>query len=244
MSSTMAKVVLAVSALLLGGVAVTALRNSSTSPRSDLRGANVRLPTITPEGSFPTFDRSVSSAVARTSGPSVSAPETSAAEPAAGPAAGPGRPTRIAIPSLNLDAVVVPVGIEDDGTMEIPGAIEAGWYRFGPRPGSTKGSAVIAGHVDHKKTPGVFIGLRSLEIGQEVVVTDDGGIDHRYVVRERFQVGKRELPVKTLFQREGDPVLTLITCGGKFDRKARSYDDNIVIRATPVVTPVVTPSER
>ncbi len=120
--------------------------------------------------------------------------------------------------------------------MEIPGAIEAGWYRFGPKPGASVGSAVIAGHVDHRKTPGVFIELRRLDIGAEVSVTDATGKLHRYVVIERYQVNKHELPVKELFRRTGEPVLTLITCGGEFDRKARSYDDNIVITAVPLTS--------
>jgi LPXTG-site transpeptidase (sortase) family protein len=150
------------------------------------------------------------------------------------PAREPGLPASISIPALHLDAVVVPVGIEDEGAMEIPGAVEAGWYRFGPKPGARFGSAVIAGHVDHRKTPGVFIELRRLDIGAEVSVTDVAGDTYRYIVIERYQVNKHELPVKTIFRRNGEPVLTLITCGGEFDRNARSYDDNIVITAVPL----------
>ena len=38
-----------------------------------------------------------------------------------------------------------------------------------------------------------------------------------------------------LFPTTSDPVLTLITCGGQFNRKSRHYADNIVIRATPIL---------
>jgi hypothetical protein len=67
-----------------------------------------------------------------------------------------------------------------------------------------------------------------------VTVRDAGGTDHRFVVGERFQVEKAQLPVEELFRTGGDPVLTLITCGGAFDPDQRRYSDNIVVRATPV----------
>ena len=240
-----AQVVLAVSVAVFAGVVVV-LRTGSTGPaRSDLRGTEVRDHTLStaldrapkpaPAGSRTTVVMPSMTSV--NSAPQHS-PVTTVVEPAEMPE--PGVPTRIAIPALNLDAAVVAVGIKDDGSMEIPGAVEAGWYRFGPRPGAITGSAVIAGHVDHKKSPGVFLELRRLDLGAEVSVTDDRGDIHRYVVIERFQVGKRDLPVKTLFRRGGDPVLTLITCGGEFDRKARRYDDNIVITAAPVGTRNIT----
>lgn len=240
MPTPVAKVVLAASVMLLVGVGVNASNNRSTAPRSDLRGQEVRAPTIKvdPSPGAPSF-RSMRSGESPTSKPDSApalarpdSPPEATVPPVAAPE--PALPLHIAIPSLNLAAEVVPVGLKDNGTMEIPGAIEAGWYRFGPRPGSARGSAVIAGHVDHRKTPGVFLELRRLGIGQEVVVTDADTVAHRYLVTERFQVSKDSLPVQTLFQRDGDPVLTLITCGGRFDRKARSYDDNIVIRATPI----------
>lgn len=126
------------------------------------------------------------------------------------------------------------VGVKDDGAMEIPGTVDAGWYRFGARPGALSGSAVLAGHVDHQQSPGVFYALRRIAVGAEITVTDDAGAVHRFAVAERFQVAKGELPVAALFRRDGAPVLTLITCGGRFDRRHHQYDDNVVIRAEPL----------
>jgi len=37
--------------------------------------------------------------------------------------------------------------------------------------------------------------------------------------------------MRTLFARTGQPRLTLITCGGAFNRTTRSYDNNIVVTA-------------
>lgn len=145
----------------------------------------------------------------------------------------PAPPGRLVIPTIGVDAPVVPVGLEPDGAMEVPPATEAGWYLYGPLPGDPTGSAVIAAHVDHSGRAGVFFDLRRVVEGDEVVVLDEAGTERRYRVTERFQVDKDELPIPELFRHDGAPVLTLITCGGAFDRGAGHYEDNIVVRAVP-----------
>ena len=48
---------------------------------------------------------------------------------------------------------VDPVGVRDDGEMEIPeDADRAGWYQFGPAPADPAGATVIAAHVDSVQT--------------------------------------------------------------------------------------------
>jgi LPXTG-site transpeptidase (sortase) family protein len=159
-------------------------------------------------------------------------PDTSTASTIAPPE--PGRPIAIQIPSIGVDASVVEVGLEDDGSMELPPAAEAGWFRPGPKVGAAAGSAVIAGHVDYRKKPGVFIELRDLKLGDPVLVTDDNGDVHRFAVVERYQIEKELLPIGELFRRDGAATLTLITCGGSFAQRERHYSDNIVIRAAPI----------
>ena len=146
----------------------------------------------------------------------------------------PAVPTGLSIPSLGVLAPVVPVGLAEDRSMQIPGVSEAGWYLPGRAPGSPTGSAVIAAHVDFNERPGVFFELRGIQPGAEVVVTDAAGGTHRFVVTERSQVAKDRVPMQELFRTGGDPVLTLVTCGGAFDSGARSYSDNIIVRAVPV----------
>jgi LPXTG-site transpeptidase (sortase) family protein len=216
-----AKVGLFFSVVALSSVGFMQLGSTANAGRADLEGPAVA-------ASPATADRQVVSAAA------VPALATEPAGPEVPVVEEPGTPARIAVPSLDVDALVLPAGIEEDGSMEIPDSVAAGWFRLGPKPGSTKGSAVIVGHVDHKGAQGVFYSLRRLELGQELFVTDDVGKRYRYRVTERYQVNKSDLPTQTLFQRDGEPNLTLITCGGYFDRKARKYDDNIVIRAVPV----------
>lgn len=146
----------------------------------------------------------------------------------------PGVPTRLSIPAISVDAEVIPVGLEPNGEMEVPPASQAGWYLHGPRPGEADGTSVIAAHVDYAGEKGVFFNLRELQVGAEVAVTDESGAVRRYRVTERYQVDKDELPIEQIFVADGPPGLTLITCGGSFDRGARSYQDNIVVTTVPI----------
>lgn len=219
MSLRRARWMMAVSAAALVVVAAVWVSSVSGDDRADLVGDEVQaVPPSTTTTTVPTSaDRA----------PAVTVPPPTTPDPV------PEVPIGIGIPSLGVLAPTVPVGLEDDGAMEVPGASESGWYRYGVLPGGAAGSAVIAAHVDLDDQPGVFLELSRLELGAEVVVADAAGARHRFVVTERFQVDKDELPVDELFRRDGPHVLTLVTCGGAFDRSDRSYDDNIVIRATP-----------
>jgi sortase (surface protein transpeptidase) len=143
-------------------------------------------------------------------------------------------PVRLRIPSIGVDAPVVAVDVEPDGEMEVPDDVrDAGWYRHGPAPGEP-GAAVIAGHVDSREQGrGAFFDLRRLDVGAQVKVTDADGNVQRFDVVARRTYDKAGLPADALFTREGRPQLVLITCGGDFDREARSYRDNVVIYAQP-----------
>jgi hypothetical protein len=44
---------------------------------------------------------------------------------------------------------------------------------------------------------------------------------------------KNTFPTDAVYGDTPDSQLRLITCGGKFDRKAHSYVDNIVVFANP-----------
>src|SRR5689334_23016260 len=53
-------------------------------------------------------------------------------------------PTRLQIASLDIDAKVAPVGVDDAGDIAIPDDVRSlGWYRYGPAPGSPAGSIVV-----------------------------------------------------------------------------------------------------
>ena len=143
-------------------------------------------------------------------------------------------PARIRLPSLDVDAAVVAVGVDERGEMAVPEDIrEIGWYRFGPAPGSAAGSSVVSGHVDDRiQGRGAFYRLVDLAVGDPVVVTTTAGAELDYRVSTVRRIPKTALPVDELFARDGPPHLTLVTCGGVFDRASGNYRDNVVVTAT------------
>lgn len=143
-------------------------------------------------------------------------------------------PMSISIEGIGVsNAPVRDVGVEEDGDMEIPGANDVGWYRFNPTPGEA-GSAVLAAHISYDGDPGVFRYLDEAQVGDRVVIEYDDQSAAEFVIVELAQYDKDELPKQRVFAKGGDPVLTLITCGGDFNRSLRSYEDNVVAYAVPV----------
>jgi len=141
-------------------------------------------------------------------------------------------PVGLRIGGIDVDSPVVPVGVLDNGEMEIPGAAEVGWYRYGPSPGES-GSAVLAAHIAYNGRNGVFRQLDRMQVGDTFEVVYDDGSVSKFVVAELAQYSKTELPFDRVFAKEGDAELVLITCGGTFNESLRSYDDNFVVYAMP-----------
>ncbi|MEU8287421.1 class F sortase [Micromonospora sp. NPDC048905] len=145
-------------------------------------------------------------------------------------------PVRLVIPGIDVTATVNAVGInERTNEFEVPPSVDQiGWYRYGPGLEATAGSVVVAGHVDSaKQGRGAFFRLRELDQNDTLTVTGSDGTARRYRVVAREEYAKTKIPLDRYFARDGKPRLTLITCGGPFDAKARKYRDNIVVTAVP-----------
>ncbi|MFF0154770.1 class F sortase [Micromonospora sp. NPDC005203] len=145
-------------------------------------------------------------------------------------------PVRLVIPEIDVTATVNAVGInERTNEFEVPPSVDQiGWYRYGPGLEATAGSVVVAGHVDSaKQGRGAFFRLRELDQNDTLTVTGSDGTARRYRVVAREEYAKTKIPLDRYFARDGKPRLTLITCGGPFDAKARKYRDNIVVTAVP-----------
>ncbi|WP_097970769.1 class F sortase [Streptomyces sp. gb14] len=144
-------------------------------------------------------------------------------------------PERVEVPSVGIEAPVVARGLDPDGAIDPPpyGMPEtAGWYGDGTQPGA-KGTALFVGHVDTDTEPAVFYGLSAVKPGARIEVTrTDGSVaeftvdDVELVTRERFDAQKAYGP-----REDGRAELRLITCGGTYDHKTRSYTANVVVSA-------------
>jgi LPXTG-site transpeptidase (sortase) family protein len=136
------------------------------------------------------------------------------------------------IDDLDIDAPVQAVGVAADGSMEIPGPTDVGWYRFGAAPGEA-GATVLAGHIAFNGVDGAFRELSEVEPGTRVDVEMTDGTLRAYQVLQVDRHRKESLPAET-WTKSGPERLVLITCGGSFDPERRRYDSNIVATAAPI----------
>jgi hypothetical protein len=133
------------------------------------------------------------------------------------------------VPGLGVRASIVRAGVRR-GALVLPrDTRRVAWFRHGARPGEP-GTALLAAHADLDGRPGVFLRLQRLEPGARVLVRMRGGALERFRVVARRRYAKRELPPR-LFRRHGPRLLALVTCGGRFDERTRSYDSNTVVYA-------------
>ncbi len=140
-------------------------------------------------------------------------------------------PVQLEIPDIQMAAPVKPRGITVDQDLELPDFGETGWYKLGPTPGQD-GHAVLAGHVDSRKGYDVFANLHRLKAGQDVRVRMSSGTVLSFRVDEVTRQSKDALPEDRMWEPGDRPQLALITCGGKFNKKLRSYPDNVIVYAS------------
>lgn len=143
------------------------------------------------------------------------------------------QPRSISLPTLGVEgAAIEPVGLEDNGELEVPGADTVGWYEFGAGVDGGQGSTVLAGHIAYNGENGVFRNLVDMEPGQRLSIERDGEI-LEYIVESVTDYDKWELPIDDLFSESSEERLVLITCGGSFNDALSSYEDNTVVVALP-----------
>jgi hypothetical protein len=153
------------------------------------------------------------------------------------PAPAPGRvkpvaarsaPVALRIPAIGVAVSVTSLALNADGTVQVPTDYALpGWFRLGPPPGQL-GSAVILGHVDSHRGPAVFFRLRLLKPGDRVEVTSADGKVNTFVVRAVETYPKKLFPARLVYGSHGYSALQLVTCGGEFDARTRSYVSNVV----------------
>jgi LPXTG-site transpeptidase (sortase) family protein len=142
-------------------------------------------------------------------------------------------PVTIRIPGIGVDAPVMKVGRDADGTVQVPPLAEhnlTGWYQYGPSPGQ-RGPAVILGHVDSTTGISVFYYLKNMHAGDKVYVTLADGKVAAFAVDGLQKVAKDAFPTASVYGTAGYPSLRLITCGGPFDEATGHYVDNVIVYA-------------
>ncbi|RBY80668.1 class F sortase [Geodermatophilus sp. TF02-6] len=196
-----------------GIAAIVVLPGRSPDPaRLDVPGAVAEQPARTPPTQSPTAAPVVPVAAAR---------QLPASEP-----------VTVRIPALGVRSAVMRLGLERDGSMQVPpGAHPVGWYVGSPTPGQL-GPAVLAGHVDWDGERGAFYGLRELRPGDAVAVDRADGTTATFRVDRVEEHTKDDFPSDEVYGDLDHAGLRLITCGGAFDEDTGDYLDNVIVFAS------------
>ena len=142
---------------------------------------------------------------------------------------------RLVIPAIGVDTKLMALGLQADGTIEVPPeGFPAGWYTGAPTPGEL-GPAIIAGHVDWTG-PGVFYNLHNLKPEDQVSVTREDGSVAGFRVTSVEQFPKDQFPTALVYGNLDYAGLRLITCGGSWNPRTRHYEDNLVVFAELIVS--------
>lgn len=143
------------------------------------------------------------------------------------------RPRVISIPSIGVSGCVQEVGIDQYNAVAVPTNIHlAGWYANSVLPGE-KGVSVLDGHVSGRySADAIFAELAKVKVGDAVKI-ELGDTSWR-----TFSVVEvSSYPINQVMEELFKPVesegsqLTLITCGGVYDRTAQSYEQRVLVRA-------------
>ena len=142
-------------------------------------------------------------------------------------------PVTIKIPAIGVDAPVTRLGLNSDGTIQVPPLGNhnlAGWYDRSAAPGA-EGTSVIVGHVDDYAGPSVFFNIKDLRQGDIIDVVGADGRTAVFAVDGVQESSKTSFPTDAVYGNVAYPALRLVTCGGPFDASTGHYLDNIVVYA-------------
>lgn len=131
-------------------------------------------------------------------------------------------PTRVSIPSIDLDAPVVPIGWtmttvdgQSQAIWDVPDGGRVGWHNTSV-PLGVPGNTVLNGH--NTSQGEVFRDLYKAEIGAQIFMTGEDGevyvyrIGEKYILREAGRPLSVRLENARYIQQTSDERLTLVTC--------------------------------
>jgi hypothetical protein len=146
------------------------------------------------------------------------------------------QPTYVSIKSIGASSEIVQLGLEPDGSLEVPVDFNViGWFTGSAEPGDV-GAAVFAGHAASHNGPGIFKNLEKLKPDDQVRVARNDGALLSFAVTRIDTFPKDYFPTEQVYGPTSARELRLITCGGKFDSELGSYTSNVVVYATLIPT--------
>lgn len=144
-------------------------------------------------------------------------------------------PRHITIPSINVSANIISVGLTADGAMAAPEtAWDVGWYNQSALPGTDKGALLLDGHVNNTlNTPGVFFKLAALKKGDAITLERGDGAEISYTIVGVEQTPTEKVDMARMMQsaEQGKQGLNIISCGGVYDHAKRTFVDRVLVFA-------------
>ncbi len=139
-------------------------------------------------------------------------------------------PKYITLPSIKAEGFLRKVGVDQNKQVATPDNINmAGWFVDTVRPGQ-KGNSIIDGHVSGWVNNGIFKDLIKMKAGDIYTVEFGNGDKKEFKVKE-----VKDVPVadaaSVLFSQDPEITnqLSLITCGGKFNRSTNQYENRVIV---------------
>jgi len=142
---------------------------------------------------------------------------------------------RLIVPSVNIDAPIVPITLSGNNLIPPDDASLVGWWTGSAKPGSKTGQTLITGHTVHTGG-GQMDHLGAIAQGGIIeIITPDGALWYRetkVVVYSKAQVSQH---ADELFgQNRAKNRLILVTCTGW---TGSYYTSNVIVFADPLGVP-------
>ena len=145
------------------------------------------------------------------------------------------KPKSLRIPSLDISAPIVPVGLTAGGAMDAPATLsDVGWYEKSANVGEDSGRSILTdGHYGSSAAPGIFHNLYNIKIDDPIYVLGENGKEAVYRVVEIERKALEDVDMKKALRTYpgAKQSLTLITCEGEYDPSRATYDDRVVVYA-------------
>lgn len=142
-------------------------------------------------------------------------------------------PKLIKIPSIGVLGFIQKMGVDQFEQVASPTNIHlAGWFIQSVKPGQP-GLGIINGHVDGRRSPGIFKDLPKMEKGEEIAIQLGDGRVVSYVVLGVKEYEK-DSAHSALFSQDPSvsSQLNIITCSGNFLPEQDTYDKRTIVTAT------------
>jgi LPXTG-site transpeptidase (sortase) family protein len=143
-------------------------------------------------------------------------------------------PRMISIPSIQVNARILHLGVDDKNVLKSPNNIfDTAWYQSSARPTDTKGAMLIDGHVSGPTKHGVFYDIKKLKKGDDIVVERGDGQKIHFEVVEVMTTLAEEVNMSALLRSidESKLGLNLITCGGTFNAETNTFESRTQVFA-------------